>query len=177
MAERNPSTLPVGVPDEAASLAQEGARLAKIDPICTRIRNEEPEISRRGFDIGLALDPNGMSQGPGKEAKKKELPPAEQAACQRGIDYHIDRNFAGSLIAKGTAVIAKNAAAKSVFDGLPNDNRLLGFTIAAGQFGSVSDGGAGDPDLGGKSLDIRNRLSADVQKGFDLAVTFFKVKV
>ena len=170
-------TLPVRVPDEAASLAQEGARIAKLDPICTRIRNEEPEISRRGFDYGLALDPNGLSQGPGKEKKKKELPSEEQAACQRGIDYHIDRNFAGSLVAKGAAVIAKNTAAKSVFDALPSDNRLLGFTIAAGQFGSVSDGGEGDPDLGGKSRDIRDRLSPDVQRGFDVAVTFFKVKV
>lgn len=170
-------TLPVRVPDEFAALAQEGGRIAKLDPLCARIRNEEPEVSRRGFDIGLALDPKGDSQGPGKEAKKLALPAVEQAACQRGIDYHIDRNFAGSLVAKGTAVIAKNAAAKAVLDSLPIDNRLLGFTIAAGQFGSVSDGGGGDPDLGGGSLAIRNRLSLDVQRGFDAAVTFFKVKV
>jgi MAC/Perforin domain-containing protein len=170
-------TMPARIPDEAAALAQEGARIAKLDPLCARIRTQEPELSRRGFDIGMALNPTDLAQGPGKEKFKLTLPAVEQAACQRGIDYHIDRNFAGSLVAKGTAVIAKNTAARAFLDGMPSDNGLLGFTIAAGQFGSVSDGGGGDPDLGGGSLTIRNRLSMDTQKGFDAAVTFFKVKV
>lgn len=167
--------LPERVPDQVEAMAQEGARIAKLDPLCTLIRNAEPEASRRGFDIGLALNPNDTAQGPGKEKFKLTLPPAEQAACQRGIDYHIDRNFAATLVTQGKAVIEKNSAAKAARDALPPDNGQLGFTIAAGQFGSVSDGGSGDTDLGGKSFDLRNRLSLDAQRGFDVAVNFFKV--
>jgi hypothetical protein len=161
--------------DDATALALEGERIAKVDPLCNLIRDEEPELSRRGFDIGLAIDPTGTLQGPRKEDFKKTLPAGEQAAYQRGVDFHIDRNATRPLSFLGAAVLAANVEALAARETLPVGNSWLGFNIAAGHFGSKSDGGLGNTAQGPGSREVKSHLSAAAKIGYDAALTFFKI--
>src|SRR5277367_1942205 len=62
-----PSVLPTSRPrSEDDALAAKGKALAEQDPLALLIRNNEPEASRRGFDIGMAVTEGQTLEGPGK---------------------------------------------------------------------------------------------------------------
>ena len=98
-----------------------------------------------------------------------------QVAVVQQMHHFFVADFAGQLVEMGKAVVKANPSIAAAFNDLPVSNQRLGFIIAAGQFGKVADGGNNDGDQGGKSRDLRNGLSPDVQRGFDAAVAFLRI--
>ena len=160
-----------------SAFAARGEQLALNDPLLTALRNVEPVgPSRRGFDIGLAVDEAGTAQGPGKEKFKQDhINDFDTGAYQRAVDFTMDRNANADIAARGATAVAGKPEATAARAKLPLSNQWLGFNIAAGLFGSVADGALGNASRGPGSNRIRERLSGPARLGYDAALSFYHV--
>jgi len=139
--------------------------------------DSEPDgPNRLGFEVGLAIDEDGTSQGPGKERFKQQLgADVSKEAFQRAVDFTMDRNANGAAFLRGTAVLDANPAVAAARARLPLSNQRLGFTIAAGIFGSRADGGLGNAVRDPASNQMRDRLGASTRIGYDAALQYFNI--
>jgi hypothetical protein len=152
-------------------LVAKGEAIANLDPLAVLIR-DQPGFSRRGFDIGLAVDPTGTAPGPGKDRMKESLVLADRDAFQTGVDFTLDRNRNPELAATGAAIVKLDQAVADARSRLPLGPAWQGFNIATGIFGNKEQGAIGSKVEGTRSLAIRDALSVDGQMGFKAAVAF-----
>jgi hypothetical protein len=154
-----------------ADLASRGEAIANRDPLSAELRRRtSSDLSRRGFDIGMAVAEKDTAPGPGKQAIHDALSGVEQAAFDAAVTFSLERNrnaelaTTGAAIAKADSVVAQARVA---------DNDVfywLGFDIATGIFGDPALGALGNTATGPGSLGIRNGLDPAAQRGFDAAV-------
>jgi hypothetical protein len=185
-AEENKVPFPQGIPPTpmpeveqtmVTALAVRGKELSAGDPLLAILHDAEPEgPNRLGFEIGLGIADGQILPGTGKDAFVSGLEyGVSKEACQRGIEFTVDRNREIVHFTKGSAVIANNPAVAAARNQLqPASNKWLGFAIAAGIFGKTADGGDGNTALGPGSKAILNSLGGDAQIGFKAALGFFK---
>jgi hypothetical protein len=156
-------------------LAAKGEVIANADPLAVALREREPAgPSRRGFDIGMAAAEGQTLPGPGKDAIRKSLSPAEQLGFTTAVSFSLERNRNAEHAAKGAAVaMADPVVARARIN--PSIFWTLGFDIGAGIFGHRPLG-AGHTSEGPGSGAIRDGLSEAGQKGFRAAVDLYLVQ-
>lgn len=153
-------------------LAARGEAITEQDALAAELKSQQPEATRRGFDIGMAAAENQTAPGPGKDRIRNSLVEEEQAGFNAAVAFSLDRNRNVDLAAKGNAIAQRDPAVAgaraTVKDGLYG----LGFDIATGLFGDPALGAQGNTATGPGSMKIRNALGAVSKRGFDASVAF-----
>jgi hypothetical protein len=154
-----------------ADLAVRGAAIAEQDPLSAELRRRaRNDISRRGFDIGMAAAQGNTMPGPGKQAIHDALNGIEQAAYDAAVSFSLQRNRNAQLAATGAAIAQADPGVAQARTADPDVFYWLGFDIATGIFGDPASGALGNTATGPGSLGIRDALSAPAQRGFNAAV-------
>ena len=140
-----PTPMPELAKGTIATLAARGKIIARSDPLLSALYELEPVgLNLLGFEVGLAIDEGGTLQGPGKEKFKNELGVGVSKEAYQRADFTIDRNANSDIATRGSAAVAANPEATAARAKLPMSNQWLGFNIAAGLFGKVTDGALGN---------------------------------
>jgi hypothetical protein len=164
---------PEQAPDGTSStdeLAALGQIIAGADRLTTELRNRQPESSRRGFDIGLAVAENDTAWGPGKQRILQSLVHAEQEGFRIAVSFSMDRNRNPEYAAIGAAVAERDPELARDRAGDRDLRYRLGFDIATGIFGNRALGAQGNTATGPGSMAIRAALSPPAQRGFDASM-------
>jgi hypothetical protein len=157
--------------DALSTYAARGEILAQDTSLATAIRGRIPEgPMRRGFDIGMGVCEGHTAWGPGKQAILDTLSNPEQRGFLVAKDYSLDRNNNVDFAKRGAAIAEKDAVVKDARASEPAGLYWLGFDIATGIFGDPALGAQGNTATGPGSLGIRDKLSADAQRGFNDSV-------
>ena len=153
------------------SLAAKGEAIANADPLAVALRDREPEgPSRRGFDIGMAVAEGHTAPGPGKQAMRDSLKPAEQGGYSTAVLFSLERNRNAEFAAKGAAIAKAVPVVAAARTANPSVFYWLGFDIATGIFGDPALGALGNTLAGPGSLAIRDSLSDEGQLGFNASM-------
>jgi hypothetical protein len=162
-----------GTAQNLDELAAKGPAIAAQDPLAVELRDQQrDDLSRRGFDIGMAAAEGQTLPGPGKTRIHDALSRPEQGGFNAAVSFSLERNKNLELATTGARIAQSDdrvAAARNVE---ANVFFKLGFDIASGIFGSRAQGGLGNTLTGPGSLRIRDSLSAAGQRGFDASVKF-----
>jgi len=153
------------------ALAGRGLNIARQDPLAMAIRNAlPPGLTQRGFDLCWAVSEGQTAPGPGKQRFHDELPTSEE---RRGFEIalpfilernrHLKEARAGAAVALANPVVQKARSAESA------GMFTLGFDIATGIFGDPAQGAHGNTADGPGAQKIRDDLSGDARRGFDVA--------
>jgi len=154
-------------------LAARGEGVAGANPWAAALRGSQPDgPDRRGFDIGLAAAEGQTGWGPGKQAIRYSLAPAEQAGFDAAVSFSLDRNRNPELAAAGMAIAGADPRVAAAGHGETDPLYRLGFDIGTGLFGDPALGARGNTATGPGSLGIRNALSLPGQRGFDAAMRY-----
>jgi hypothetical protein len=157
----------------ADQYAISGRTIASDDPMLSRLRRREPEgLSRRGFDIAVAVTGRQTQWGPGKQKILDSLQPAEQEGFKVAASYILDRDRNTELVATGASIAEADALVGQMRNKVPDVRYWLGFDIASALFGNPALGGAGHKSMGPGAEKIRDELSTTSQKGFSDSVQF-----
>jgi len=163
---------PIAHADTPDELAIAGEAIAATDDLIAELRAQQPEGPvRRGFDIGLAATNDDTLWGPGKQATRDALDPAEVSGFDNAVSFALERNRNLALATTGGTIAAADAVVGQARAGGANARYRLGFDIATGIFGNPALGARGNTATGPGSLGIRNALSRAGQDGFNDAVT------
>ena len=82
------------------ALAAKGEAIANEDPLAVELRNQLPDdLSRRGFDIGMAAAEGQTLPGPGKEKIGASLPATQQRGYNIAVSFSLERNRNADLAA------------------------------------------------------------------------------
>jgi len=150
-----------------AGLAGKGEAIANLDPLSMALRAQQPsDAARRGFDIGMAAAENQTAQGPGKDAIRDSLPPAERPGFVNAVDFSVQRNSHAVLASTGAKINDADPVVAAARNADQDVFFRLGFDIASGLFGDPALGSVGNTALGPGSYAIRDSLSASGQRGF-----------
>lgn len=156
-----------------AELAARGEAIANQDPLSAELRRRaRNDLSRRGFDIGLAAAEGDTAPGPGKQAIHNALSGVEQAAFDAAVSFSLQRNRNAALAATGAAIAQADPAVAQARAADKDVFFWLGFDIATGIFGDPAQGALGNTATGPGSLGIRDALDAAAQRGFNASVDF-----
>jgi hypothetical protein len=154
-------------------LAAKGEAIANHDPLAILLRNKEPGLSRRGFDIGMAIAETDTLPGPGKDEKGKSLSAPEQVGFKNAVDFSVERNRRPDLARKGGAIAKVDQAVADERSKQPLGLAWLGFDIATGIFGDPKLGALGNTARGPGSQKIHDELLfPESRKGFEASVAF-----
>jgi hypothetical protein len=142
-------------------LASRGAAMANADPLSAEPRKRSPDdLSRQGFDIGMAAAEGNAEPGPGKQRIRDLLSPPEQGGFDTAVSFSLQRNRSAHLAATGAAIAHADPVVSRARTAEPNVFYWLGFDIATGIFGDPALGARGNTATGPGSLGIRDALSA-----------------
>ena len=156
-----------------AFLATQGEEIANQDPLTAELRRRAVnDLSRRGFDLGMAVAQHDTLPGPGKQAIHDSLSGVEQAAYDAAVSFLLQRNKSADLAAVGAAIAQQDPAVAQARVAESDVFFWLGFDIATGIFGDPALGARGNTATGPGSLGIRDGLSAPAQRGFNASVAF-----
>lgn len=156
-----------------ADLASRGEAIANQDPLSAELRRRaRNDLSRRGFDIGMAAAEGQTAPGPGKQAIHNALSGVEQAAFDAAVSFSIQRNKNAKLAATGAAIAQADSAVAQARVADKDVFFWLGFDIATGIFGDRARGALGNTATEPGSLAIRGALDAVAQRGFNASADF-----
>ena len=156
-----------------ADLAARGEAIANRDPLSAELRRRaRNDLSRRGFDIGMAAAEGQTAPGPGKQAIHNALGGVEQAAFDAAVSFSIQRNKNAKLAATGAAIAQADAAVAQARVADKDVFFWLGFDIATGIVGDRALGALGSTATRPESRAIRNALDAVAQRGFNASTDF-----
>ena len=156
-----------------ADLAARGEAIANRDPLSAELRRRaHNDLSRQGFDIGMAAAEGQTEPGPGKQAIHNALSGVEQAAFDAAVSFSIQRNRNAKLAATGAAIARADSAVAQARAADKDVFFWLGFDIATGIFGDRALGGLGNTVTAPASLAIRNALDPIAQRGFNTSTDF-----
>ena len=159
------------------ALAARGAMLADQDPLARQLRDSFlNELSRNGFNIGMAVAEGQTAPGPGKDAKCASLLRNEPEGCSLAVLFSVERNRNAALAAKGVAIASADQAFANARKEASSNMRprtraqivffLLGFDIGLGASDRQTLPGPGKDK-------IRDALLHPFeQAGFNQAVSF-----
>jgi hypothetical protein len=169
---RNNSAAPGLESQCRAVLASRGEAIANRDPLSAELRRRaRDDLSRRGFDIGMAAAERDTEPGPGKQAIHNALGGVEQAAFDAAVSFSLQRNRNAQLAATGAAIARADSVVAQARTADGDVFYWLGFDIATGIFGDPRRGALGNTATGPGAYKIRDALSAAGQRGFNAAVT------
>jgi hypothetical protein len=157
------------------SLATRGLNIARQDQLAMAIRTSLPTgLTQRGFDLCMAEAEGQTLPGPGKQRFHDELPTSdEKHGFEIALPYILERNRYLDLAKAGLSVAQAIPILQKARDAEPPGLFTLGFDIAAGVFGDPAIGdpakALGHTEDGPGAQKIRNDLSGDSQRGFDVA--------
>lgn len=169
-AEAPPPAAPVQpqAADPLSTYAARGEVLARDTSLAMAIRERMPEgPMRRGFDIGMGVCEGHTEWGTGKQKIFDSLSNPEQRGFQIARDFSLDRNNNVDRAKRGAAIAEQDPVVKNARGSEPPGLYWLGFDIATAIFGDPALGAQGNTQAGPGSLGIRDKLSADAQRGFN----------
>ena len=145
-----------------------GRRSPVGTPRALELRSKQANnAALRGFDIGMAAAEGQTEPGPGKQAVRDSLQPAEQVGFDLAVSFSLARNKKQltDLASKGQAIASGDPLAVELRQQQPDGPAQLGFDI-----GMAAAEGQTVPGPGKQR--IRDSLRATEQPGFDAAVRF-----
>lgn len=152
------------------ALAAKGEALSNEDPLAVELRDQQPDETRRGFDIGMGVADGHTAPGPGKDRTCASLLPSEQRACSIAVLFSVDRNRNANRASVGAAIARVDSVIAEARNSTTDVFYRLGFDIATGIFGDPVLGAQGNTATGPGSLGIRDSLSAAGKRGFNDSV-------
>jgi hypothetical protein len=156
-----------------AELATRGEAIANQDPLTAELRRRaRDDVSRRGFDLGMAVAEKDTMPGPGKQMIHDKLNGMEQAAYDAAVSFLLQRNSNSAFAAIGAMISGEDPGVGQARKAESDVFYWLGFDIATGIFGDPARGASGNTATGPGSTKIRDGLSAAAQRGFNAAVAF-----
>ena len=154
-----------------AELATRGEAIANQDPLSAELRSRaRNDLSRRGFDLGMAVAEGQTMPGPGKQAIHDAIKGVEQAGFDAAVSFSLQRNRNAQLAATGAAIARADPAVAQARSADSDVFYWLGFDIATGIFGDPALGASGNTATGPGSLGIRDALNPAAQRGFNASV-------
>ncbi|MEO5959117.1 MAG: hypothetical protein ABIZ49_12490 [Opitutaceae bacterium] len=158
------------------ALAAKGQSIVRGDPLLAAMREREPdELSRIGFDVGVAIGDNDTAWGPGKQGRIDRLPAPQKNSAERAAHFAVERNARAEFALVGAAIAQRDLRPEivSARAAEPPGHFTLGFDIATALFGSVALGGRGHTAQGPGSDAIRKSLRPEAIRGFDASVRLY----
>ena len=149
-------------------LVDRGAELARLDPLATALRNQQPVgDARRGFDIGMAVAETDTHPGPSKQAIHDSLSRAGQGGFSAAVSFSLARNRKKitDLAPQGAALASQDPLAQSLRDQQSEGPARLGFDIGMAA-------AEGQTLAGPNKQRMHDSLRAEEQAGFAAAVEF-----
>ncbi len=153
-------------------LAIKGHALAEQDSAAASLRSRQPNtLAERGFDVGLAAAGGDTENGPGKQAIRDALSPAEQVGFNAAVSFALERNRAKqtesntALADKGEAIANQDPLTVALRNLQPEGPTRRGFDIGMAAAARDTEPGAGKQR-------IHDSLLPAEQTGFTAAVTF-----
>lgn len=153
-------------------LAIKGQAITQQDPAAAALRSSQPDaLAQRGFDIGLAATGWDTEHGPGKQAIRDSLKPAEQVGFTAAVSFSLERNRIkqtksnAALADKGEAIANQDPLAVALRNLQPEGPTRRGFDIGMAA-------AEGDTAPGPGKQRIHDSLLPAEQTGFTAAVTF-----